>query len=396
MKTQTAPSLRERLDSPSANPFRHVPPLDGIRGVGILLVMLGHFSAGLSDHLKTRLFGISLTIDLFFVLSGFLITSLLLEEWSRKGTISMRNFYVRRGLRLLPALFLLLGVTVLIALFTDLLPAKLTIIEAIAAALYVYPVVIILRPSEVFLLHLWTLSIEEWFYFCWPALLAVVGLRKGTARRLQLVVGSLIVFVVLCGALRVAGGNGPITRLVITFRPDSLFYGALLAIFVRKLPDWRTPLFDRIAAVVGPLGIVGFLYFDLFAVYPRRPGLTEESFHDEAFGSWNYQLGIICATLLIFHVSARQHSRWSRFFSWRPWVEIGFLSYGLYLWHQPIFLLVNDHWYRFHRDSMPWGVFAVLIGLVSFVVALASRYLVEKPALKMKTRFEVVHFENKR
>lgn len=396
MKTQTVPSLRERLDSPSANPFRHVPPLDGIRGVGIILVMFGHFSAGLSDYLKTRLFGVSLTIDLFFILSGFLITSLLLEEWSRKGTISMRNFYVRRGLRLLPALFVLLGVMVLIALFTDLLPAKLTIIEAVAAALYVYPVVLILRPDQVFLIHLWTLSIEEWFYFCWPALLAYVGLRKGTTRRLQLVVVSLIAFVVLCGVLRVFVVPSPLTRPFLLFRPDSLFYGALLAIFIRKLPDWRTALFDRIAAVVGPLSIIGFIYFDLFAIYPRGAGSTDLEFHDEAFASWNYQLGIMCATVMIFHVSTRQHSVWARIFSWRPWVEIGLLSYGLYLWHQPIFLLFNDHWYRYHRDTMGWGVFAVLMGLVSLAVALASRYIVEKPALKMKTRFEVVHFENKR
>ena len=396
MSELTVPTLRERLDAPSTNPFRHVPPLDGIRGLSMLLIMVGHYGTGLSDYIGTRFFGISLTIDLFFVLSGFLITSLLLEEWSRKGTINMRNFYVRRGLRLLPALYVLLGVLVLVALFTNLLPLKLTLIEAVAAGLYVYPVVLILRPANVFLFHLWTLSVEEWFYFIWPALLAFGGLRPGTARRLRMVVGGLVAFVTLCAVLRIHGGTDPLTRLMISFRPDSLFYGALLAIFLRKWPDWRTPLRERILVVLGFAASLGYVYFTLVAVFPRQPGLTTAQFHDSAFGSWNYQLGIWCATLLVLHVTTRQASLPARFLSFRPWTEVGLLSYGLYLWHQPIFLLANEHWYQHHRDSMsPW-LFGFGIGVLAFAAAITSRHLVEIPALRLKKRFEVVHYENKR
>ena len=177
-----AGDLRGRLEQAPSVPFRYVKGLDGIRGLGILIVMFGHYSAGLSSWAPTRFFGVSLTIDLFFVLSGFLITSLLLEEWSKNQRVSLRNFYVRRGLRLLPALYALLAVVLAIAVFTAVfpphwLPIKLTVAEVGAAALYVYPVVLIVKGGDVFLLHLWTLSVEEWFYFLFPAFLTTVATK---------------------------------------------------------------------------------------------------------------------------------------------------------------------------------------------------------------------------
>src|SRR4051812_18658424 len=175
-----AENLRGRLARPGRVPFTYVKPLDGVRGIGIIIVMFGHYSAGLSKWAGTRFFGVQLTIDLFFVLSGFLITSLLIEEWSNRQRISLRNFYVRRGLRLLQALYALLAFVIVVALVTSLLPPKLTVAEAAGAAFYVYPFVLLAKAKDVFLYHLWTLSIEEWFYFAWPAFLIVVGLRPGT------------------------------------------------------------------------------------------------------------------------------------------------------------------------------------------------------------------------
>jgi len=391
---QAAPNLRERLNGPALVPFRHIPPLDGIRGVGIIVVMFGHYAAGLSEYWDKRLFGMSLTIDLFFVLSGFLITSLLLEEWSRKGTISMRNFYVRRGLRLLPALAGLLGVVALVPLFTDWLPLKLTYAEIFAAAFYVYPALLVVKGDQAFLLHLWTLSIEEWFYFAWPALLAIVGLRPDSNRRLRLVTGSLIGFCALLAVVRVFGGPRREFFLLYGLRPDSLCYGALLAIFWRKYPDIRTATTDRWLRIVTGVGAIGFLYFDLIALYPVPPGpFDSQKFHNEAWTSWNYQLGIFCAVLLILHLVALPTGRVSRAMSWKAFIKIGGLSYGLYLWHQPIFLIANEQWYINHRDVMPPWVFGVLVGVASLVVAQISWVLIETPALKMKRRFEVVRPE---
>jgi len=389
-EVQAAPSLRERLNSPSETPFRHIPGLDGVRGIGIVIVMYGHYSAGLDESFGRRIFGVSLTIDLFFVLSGFLITSLLLEEWSRSQTVSMRNFYVRRGLRLFPALLVLLTVVAIIPIVTDWLPLKLTLAEVAAALLYVYPAILMVKGEQAFLFHLWTLSIEEWFYFAWPVLLTAVGLRPGRPRRLRAVVWGLVLFCAVVAVIRVTSGPDSSLAIVYALRPDSLAYGALLALFVRKLPDWSNPARERVLTVLTAIGCVGWLYFDMFAVYPGPASLSEGDFHNEAWTSWNYQLGIFCCVLVILHVVTRPGSPVTKALTFRPFVRIGALSYGLYLWHQPIFLLAKEHWYDANRSVMPGWAFAICVGLVAFLVAQLSWRLVEVPALRMKKRYETV------
>lgn len=409
------------MAQPARVPFRYVPALDGVRGVGILIVMFGHFSAGLSKWAGNRFFGVQLTIDLFFVLSGFLITSLLIEEWSNRQRISLRNFYVRRGLRLLPALYVLLTVVVLIALTTDLLAPKLTLAEAAGAALYVYPFVLVAKAKDVFLYHLWTLSIEEWFYFAWPAFLIVVGLRPGTSKRFRIMVWSLIGFCVLCFLTRAGQSRDVVSLLIALFRPDSLFYGALLAFFVRWLNEFPHERWDRVLGVIGPLSFVGFLYFSWLAVFRQPPKADtvkfvtdhvssradkiKALFYENSFQSWNYELGILCAVGMILHLVRTPQGRMSKVFSWRPIVYVGILSYAIYLWHQVIFQLVikpqllnvDASRVGHHHLSTPemWGV-GLGVAAVAFAVAIASRKFIEVPALRLKKRFEVVHYESKR
>lgn len=362
-----------------------------MRGLGIGVVIVAHFSAGLSEWAKTRLFGLSLIIDLFFILSGFLITTLLFEEWSKSGTISMRNFYVRRGLRLLPALAVVLAFVAFLPLFTD-LPGKRTAVEIITAMLYVYPAALIHYQGKggTFLDHLWTLSVEEWFYFGWPAFLAFVGLRPGTSRALRLMVGMLSAFVIGCFAIRAIGSLDGISRLIYALRPDSLFWGSLLAIFVRKLPDLRTPTVDRALSIIGPLGAVGFWYF-LLAVYPRPAGIDDEMFHNLAFRSWNYRLGILCAVIHVGWLVLRPKSVAARFLSLRTLVYVGQLSYALYLWHQVLFRLYVEHLsVQPHRSLAERWTVALSIAAITVVVAMLSRRFVERPALRLKKRFETV------
>lgn len=389
--------LRRRLDQPPVVPFRYLPALDGIRGTGILIVMFGHFAAGTSEWAKGRFFGVSLTIDLFFVLSGFLITSLLLEEWSKTSRISMRNFYVRRGLRLLPALALLLVFVGVITVTTDWLPLKRTIAEILLATFYLYPVALVKWQGGAFLLHLWTLSVEEWFYFVWPALLAIVGLKPGTSARFRLVIGTLVALVAGCFALRRIGSFDVGSRLVYALRPDALALGALLAMFVRKLPDIRTPRLDTALKIAGPAGVAGYLWFAWFATFPRTDGWSEEVFHDHSFRSWNFQLGIFSVMLLVMHAIIHPESRFARFLSWKPWVWLGSLSYALYLWHQVLFRLWAEHIHLI-ADSASLAVkWATGLGVLAATVAVSmlSRRYVELPALKLKHRFETVHHDQK-
>jgi peptidoglycan/LPS O-acetylase OafA/YrhL len=407
-----AVDLRAQLGRPPTVPFRYVKPLDGVRGLGILIVMFGHYSTGFSKWAGVRFFGLSLTIDLFFVLSGFLITTLLLEEWSKTERISLRNFYVRRGLRLLPALYVLLVIVAVVPFVTDWLPWKLTLAEVVTAALYVYPVVLFGKEGNVFLFHLWTLSVEEWFYFLWPTILLFAGLRARTARRLNLLLWAMGAACVACFLLRAAGGRDPLSLLVAALRPDSLIYGSLLAFFLRwcrENPDERR---DVVVRWVARLGSVGFLYFSWIALYPITPtpkGVSYEDhyarYHELAFQSWNYRFGMVCAAFLIMHLLVEPTAPLARVFSWRPLVWLGIVSYALYLWHQPIFLLVNgtsnlnaDPTKAGHTvlsAAQMWGV-GLAVGAFSILVAAVSRRFVEVPALRLKERFEVVRYESKR
>jgi peptidoglycan/LPS O-acetylase OafA/YrhL len=390
VRTNGTPSLRASLNHRSDQPFRHVPSLDGVRGIGIMIVMFGHFSAGFSEALGRRIFGVSLTIDLFFVLSGFLITSLLLEEWSRSGTVSMRNFYIRRGLRLLPALAVLLTAVLIVALVTDWLPLKLTLVEIAAAAFYVYPAVLVAKGDQVFLFHLWTLSIEEWFYFTWPVALAWFGLRPNRESRLRAIVVLLVGLCVACWGIRVLSSRDSPFALVFALRPDSLCYGALLAIGIRKLQLIATPSLLRIIKWVSAAGSLAWIYFDLLAVYPTDTALTVGQQHNEQWTSWNYQFGIWSCVAVITFMVLFPKLPVQRFLSQKFLVRIGVLSYGLYLWHQPLFLLAHEHLYKPHLSKLsPW-VFGFGVALVAYLIAEVSFRVVERPALRLKDRFATV------
>ena len=397
--------LRTSLDRPASVPFKYNPALDGIRGVGILVVVFGHYAAGMSLWAREQFFGLSVTIDLFFVLSGYLITALLLEEWSKTGQISMRKFYVRRGLRLLPALYLLLAFVTLAALFTDWLPVstKLALAEVAAAALYVYPIILATKGESAFLLHLWTLSVEEWFYFIWPGVLLLVGLKPGTAIRFRLVIAALIALCVGMMAIRFAGLEDGLSSLLLRLRPDSLAYGALLAIGLRKLNDVTTPRIERTLGIVGPIGFLALLYFELFAAYPRQPGVDYEHYQIQAFGSITYQLAIWSCFFAIGHLVNKPKGYVSRAMSNRPLMYLGILSYAIYLWHQPLFLILNQEQF-FNGDPNGSGaptvgqmwMFGLAVTVLTLVVAFISRHLVELPALRMKKRFEPVQYAGKR
>jgi peptidoglycan/LPS O-acetylase OafA/YrhL len=392
--------LRASIETPRRSRFRHNPALDGIRGFSITVIIVGHYAAGLTTWAGSRMFGVSLNLDWFFIMSGYLITALLLEEWSGTRTISMRRFYLRRAFRLLPAMYAFLAVFLVFALFSPWVPvtSKQAIAEAGAAAIYMYPAILVIKGSNAFLFHLWSLSVEEWFYLLWPTSLFFFGLRPGTSRRLRIVIGVLITVCVGAFLLRCVGSLGPFSRLVYSLRPDSLAWGALLAIGVRKLEDIRTPTLDRVLGIIGPLGAIGAVWC-MFANYPREPGVSDLAFHDVAFRSWNYRLGILFGVLLIMHLVLRPDGRLGRLLSYRPIAFLGLLSYAMYLWHQPIFLTLNGT-HLFNGDPSVAGHTAhsaaarIGLGVVSFGLALGaallSRRFVELPGLRQKKRFETV------
>ena len=163
-----------------------------------------HFLVQMTDQLD----GTPILVDMFFVLSGFLITTLLFEERAKRGAISLRDFYLRRIFRLFPAVYALLAVFTLFALVVGGEHRAQLLAEALTAALYVYNLFVAWTGVEgQVLIQLWTLSLEEQFYFVWPLLL-IGALKLGRQRRFPVLIGAMLAVVVVTAAAAHGPGAG--------------------------------------------------------------------------------------------------------------------------------------------------------------------------------------------
>lgn len=351
----------------SAVPERlaHQPALDGLRGLAVLAVLAWH-------DVKDRdpngwLSGGFLGVDVFFVLSGFLITSLLLIDHAHRGTTVSRRFWARRARRLLPALFVLLvGVAAYAALVAP--KAQLDDIrgEAFATLLYVqnwYSIVTRSLPSTP-LSHTWSLSIEEQWYLLWPLLLAaLLWFARGRTTRVLVAIGALAACsAVLMAVLYVPRDHSRVYSGTDT-RAQALLVGAVLAVLLlrRRGPVRRGA---RIALeAVGVAGLV-FLAWMLGAVTP-----------DDA---WLYRGGFLLvavASALVIGAAVHEHSPvLGRTLSLVPLTAIGLISYGLYLYHWPVYLWLSPSRAGLHGDALLALRFAV-----TFAAAIASYFIVEMP-----------------
>jgi peptidoglycan/LPS O-acetylase OafA/YrhL len=259
--------------------------LDGLRALAVGLVILTHM------ELSVGIGGADVGVTAFFVLSGHLITGLLLDERDRTGAIDLRAFYMRRVRRLGPALLALLGVVVLIGIVAR-WPDNWTISIG-STLLYVSNWVQASGQTVGVLGHTWSLSIEEQFYLLWPAVLIVLG-----ARRAVVVATALIV---LAAAARFIA-DGPTEYFSTITRGDAVLLGCVLSITRFRLPAW-----------FGPAGIVAML--TLAAV---------DLAHDVAI-----PLAMLAAAAVICA-------------PWRPLgrlAPMGRRAYGLYLWNWPLAVL---------------------------------------------------------
>lgn len=346
-----------------------VAGLDGLRTVAVVLVIVYHVEPDLIP-------GGSVGVDVFFTISGFVITRLLVGEYARTGGIGLWSFYRRRWLRLMPALLVMCAVTALLSV-TFALPLFRG--AWVAAALAAGSVVNLVRAGDTGtysdltapLSHTWSLGVEEQFYLAWPLLLLVL-LRHATARAVLGLVAVLCVLPVLwrtvlwdpSAAHRIY--NGPDTRA------DQLLIGALLALVLARLraDDPRLDLLRRWAGRLcwPALALLGLIAWQI--------PITEVS-------GWNpvwYTVGFLAAALLTACVVAAlalcRQSWPTRLLSLSVPVWIGRnLSYGMYLWHYPVIRLLSN--LGVHGDQLlPAGLAATL------AAALASYALVERPLLR--------------
>ena len=296
-------------------------------------------------------------VTVFFVLSGFLITTLLIEERALRGTVSLRRFYWRRGLRLLPALVALLGVVALILglagrtreIAGDVIPVVLYFMNWTTAA----------GNNPGLLSHTWSLSIEEQFYLVWPVVL--LGLLAVGRGRLAWAAGLLVGAIVVAATLRVVLWVGPAAYYRVYVgtdtRMDSLAIGCLVAVvFAHR-----------------PIAVPPWAMAALAASIPITLWLT----NDESMATFGLGLTAFAAAGL---VAGAATSVAEGVLAWRPLAYLGILSYGVYLWHRPLMRAFTDA----GLGGVPWAVavmFALSIGL-----AFVSRRFIEDPFLALKNR----------
>lgn len=306
----------------------------------------------------------SLGVRLFFVLSGFLITSLLLREQQRCGSIDWRAFVLRRSLRIWPALYAYLLVMLLLRQFGVL---AISPGQFFAAATFTWNYAALwvregTSQGAWFLGHLWTLALEQQFYLVWPLAIACLGWRR--AGRLAVLVPLLLPALRVIWWLAFPAQRGLLGMMFHT-AIDSILIGCAFALHQQRIRAWMSANpWAFPAALVFVLGLSPLIAAE-FRAYRITIG-----FGLDAVG---------CGLLIL---AARGPNcaisrRWAALLSWQPLVWIGTISYGLYLWQQPFLTSFNTTL----SGRFPLSLFAAL------VCAVASYLCIERPALRAKTFF---------
>ncbi|HTK16572.1 MAG TPA: acyltransferase [Acidimicrobiia bacterium] len=335
----------------------------GLAVAGVLFFHGGHLAGGF------------LGVDAFFVLSGFLITSLLLAEAGARGRIALGAFWMRRARRLLPALVCVLAA---VAVYAQVLakPEELATIRGDALATIGYFAnwraiftstdywALFRSPSP--LIHTWSLAIEEQFYLVWPLLVAVIvrGCSGRTAAKRLLVTSAALAIASLAWMLVIFDPANPSRVYYGTdTRLASILVGAAFAAWLAVRGPVRGPRARVALEVVAVAALVV-----LATAFARASGSSDVLYRGGLFA---------CAVAVGLVIAAAVHPRSgpvSRVLSFRPFCALGLVSYGVYLWHWPIYVVINEA--RAHLTG--WPLLALRIG-VTLVIAAVSYRFVEKP-----------------
>ena len=363
------------------------PALDGLRALAVVAVFAYH------AHLPWARAGF-LGVDLFLVLSGYLITALLLAERRREGRIDLRRFWARRARRLLPAVLVLLAATAVAVPILAPDQAHRIRTDLLSALGYVFNWRLVFGEQSYFqsagrppiLQHLWSLAVEEQFYLLWPLLVFALS-RRGLTALCAVLIGAtplLRLLLRVSGLPELAGYEFTIARW------DALAFGAVLAILVREEAGraWLRPRAPWIggAAVLGLVAVMG-----VERGFPERALLVQVAGQTLA--------AALGASLIYFSVVPFRPSPSGAAASLRaslsaPWLRfLGKYSYAIYVLHFPIHILVSRHVAGFVNAVdgparlLRLALYVPSISALSIVAALISWRVIEKPFLDLKERF---------
>ena len=361
----------------SNNKSKYLPSIDSLRALAVLAVIIYHVDV---NYLPGGFLG----VDLFFVLSGYLISSLIIKEFRKTGTVNLYNFYIRRARRLLPAVYFMITVgLVVMVLFNEVLLRK-SHLDAIFGYIYSSNWWYIFHKLDYFdsfgaqspFKHLWSLAIEEQFYMIFPLLFLLVNGKKkskdGTYKlnkNFLYVVLGLILVSLIAHILLFDINN--ISRIYFgtDTRAFSLLVGVVGAILypMERLHSKVRPQQNIIYSVVSLVSIATLITVMVY---------TSE------YNTWLYRGGFLLVAILgliVIISSGKQHTLMSKLLSFKPVVFIGKISYSLYLWHFPILVLTTP----VSEIGNPNIIFVILRVILTFVLATASYVFVETPIRKL-------------
>jgi peptidoglycan/LPS O-acetylase OafA/YrhL len=354
----------------------HLPALDGLRGVAVLLVLWSHlpFVEGVAASRGLWSLGQALRVgylgvDLFFILSGFLITRGLLAERRSTGSVSLWRFYARRGLRIYPIYFLSVFFVALVYPTKRILLASLLVY----GFNYYHP----LDPQPYPMEHSWSLDVEDQFYLLWPLLFALIPLGAGAR-----VTGIVIPALAVLSAVTLASLLEPslAAAYIYTSLPTEMLSLSLGAYLAYREAEARP--FPPAACLALSGGGAGLLVLDLAG---RSAGIVPA-------GGWYWCVALVGTSLACFGVVAhltlgRPAAILDEALRARPLRWVGRISYGLYLYHLVVlFMLGINPAAMDGRGAAAWQV--VLALALSFAAAALSYEVLEKRILRYKARFE--------
>ena len=363
-------------DQPSAPPFRlgNRPALTGIRALAMATVLVYHANFGTMP-------GSWVALQIFFVLSGFLITAMMASEAQRHGRISLTRFYSRRAVRLLPPLFLAVALVAIYATFVHVYETSQRVWGDSFAALFYYAdyrSALGHAPFLGFFAPAWSLSVEEQFYIIWAVLLAVAVSRGRRPLAYGIAVTGMLLSAIDRTWMSVAAPHftsAIATRTYYAFdtRADALFFGCILGLmaadgYFQRLPQWV----PRVLTAAAAAAAVMFVWV-LFKVPVWSFGTMV----------WWQPITTVASAILIMYFVLCPHSTGTRFVGLGVFVFLGELSYTVYLVHFGVYLALlpgqrGTHWSFWPTELLR---LAVIVG-----IATASWFLIERPLARWRAR----------